>query len=106
MLQQGRFVADVLYYYGDDSNVVALFTQRPPRIPAGFNFDYVNSDALMTQFTVVNGRLRAKSGMSYRVLALDPNSQHMTLAVLRKLRDLVAAAPWWWAQAHRVAQPG
>jgi hypothetical protein len=91
MLQQGRFVADVLYYYGDDSNVVALFTQRPPRIPAGFNFDYVNSDALMTQFTVVNGRLRAKSGMSYRVLALDPNSQHMTLAVLRKLRDLVAA---------------
>lgn len=91
MLQQGRFVADVLYYYGDDSNVVALFTQRPPRIPAGFNFDYVNSDALMTQFTVVNGRLTAKSGMSYRVLALDPNSRHMTLAVLRKLRDLVAA---------------
>jgi len=91
LLQQGRFVADILYYYGDDSNVVALFTQNPPRIPAGFSFDYVNSDALKTQFSVANGRLRAKSGMNYRVLALDPNSQHMTLAVLRKLRDLVAA---------------
>jgi hypothetical protein len=29
--------------------------------------------------------------MSYRVLALDPNSQHMPLAVLRKIRDLVDA---------------
>ena len=29
--------------------------------------------------------------MSYRVLALDANSQHMPLAVLRKIRDLVNA---------------
>ena len=27
--------------------------------------------------------------MSYRVLALDPNSQHMPLPVLRKIRDMV-----------------
>ena len=29
--------------------------------------------------------------MSYRVLALDPNSPHMSLGVLRKIRDLVSA---------------
>ena len=29
--------------------------------------------------------------MRYRVLALDPNSRHMSLPVLRKIRDLVAA---------------
>ena len=29
--------------------------------------------------------------MSYRVLALDPNSRHMTLSVLRKVRDLANA---------------
>jgi hypothetical protein len=29
--------------------------------------------------------------MSYRVLALDPNSRHMSLPVLRKIRDLVDA---------------
>ena len=37
------------------------------------------------------GTLTTPSGMSYRVLALDPNSQHMPLAVLRKIRDLVNA---------------
>jgi hypothetical protein len=31
------------------------------------------------------------TGMSYRVLALDPNSQHMPLRVLRKIRDMVNA---------------
>ena len=29
--------------------------------------------------------------MSYRVLALDPNSQHMQVTVLRKIRDMVNA---------------
>ncbi len=29
--------------------------------------------------------------MRYRVLALDPNSRHMSLPVLRKIRELVAA---------------
>ncbi len=29
--------------------------------------------------------------MSYRLLALDPNSRHMSLPVLRKIRDLVGA---------------
>jgi hypothetical protein len=29
--------------------------------------------------------------MSYRVLALDPNSRHMSLPVLKKIRDLVNA---------------
>ena len=31
MLQQGKFVADVVYYYGEDSNITALFcgNRRP-----------------------------------------------------------------------------
>ena len=37
------------------------------------------------------GLLTTATGMSYRVLALDPNSQHMPLAVLRKIRDMVNA---------------
>ena len=31
------------------------------------------------------------SGMSYRLIALDPRAQHMSVPVLRKLRDLVQA---------------
>ena len=91
MLQQGRFVADVLYYYGEDTNVTALFRDKAPPVPAGYNFDYVNADALVNLLSVADGQLAAPSGMRYRALALDPNSRHMSLPVLRKIRDLVAA---------------
>jgi hypothetical protein len=91
MLQQGKFVADVIYYYGEDSNITALFSSNPPPIPAGYNFDYVNADALINRLAVTDGFITTKTGMSYRVLALDPNSRHMSLPVLHKIRDLVGA---------------
>ena len=91
MLQQGKFAADVIYYYGEDSNITALFGRRLPDIPAGYNFDFVNADALVNRLSVTEGRITTTTGMSYRVLALDPNSQHMSLAVLRKIRELVKA---------------
>jgi hypothetical protein len=89
MLQQGKFVADILYYYGEDSNITALFLEKLPDIPAGYNFDFVNADALKNRLSVADGKITTATGMSYRVLALDPNSRHMSLAVLRKIRDLV-----------------
>jgi hypothetical protein len=91
MLQQGKFVADVAYYYGEDSNVTALFATHSPDVPAGYNFDYVNGDALLHRLSVEGGRLTTPSGMSYRVLAIDANARHIGLPVLRKIRDLVKA---------------
>jgi len=91
MLQQGRFVADVAYYYGEDTNLTALFRDAAPPVPAGYNFDYINADALVHLLSVVDGQLATPSGMRYSVLALDPNSRHMSLPVLRKIRDLVWA---------------
>ncbi len=91
LLQQGKFVADILYYYGEDSNITALFGNHPPPIPEGYNFDYVNADALINRLSAANGLITTKTGMNYRVLVLDPNSRHMTLPVLRKIRDLVDA---------------
>jgi hypothetical protein len=91
MLQQGKFAADILYYYGEDSNITALFRSAPPDLPAGYNFDYANSDVLLNRLTVKNGRLTTSTGMSYRVLALDPNSRQMPLPVLRKIREMVNA---------------
>ena len=91
MLQQGRFVADVLYFYGEDSNVTALFGAKLPDIPSGYNFDFVNADALLHRLSVADGRITTASGMSYRLLALDPNSRHMSLPVLRRIRDLAGA---------------
>ncbi len=91
MLQQGRFVADILYYYGEDSNITALFGGKLPDIPAGYIYDFINADALLNRLSVKGGRIVTPSGMSYRLLALDANSRHMSLAVLKKIRELVKA---------------
>ena len=91
MLQQGRFAADVLYYYGDDSNITALFGEKAPDVPAGYSFDYANSDVVLNRVAASNGRLTTATGMSYRVLVLDANARLMQLPVLRKIRDLVNA---------------
>jgi hypothetical protein len=90
LLQQGRFVADIVYFYGEDSNLTSLFLHKGPDIPIGYNFDYINADALIHKLSMDGGQLATPSGMRYRVLALDPFSQHMSLPVLRKIRDLVA----------------
>ncbi|HZZ19941.1 MAG TPA: glycosyl hydrolase [Opitutaceae bacterium] len=89
MLQQGRFGADLLYYYGEDSNLTAIFNSKAPAVPMGYGFDYINADGLIHEFTVANGRIETKSGMSYSVLGLDPYSRHMSLPVLRAISKLV-----------------
>jgi hypothetical protein len=89
MLQQGKFVADIVYYYGEDNNITALFGNKPPAIPEGYNFDYINSHALINLLSVKNGQLVTPSGMRYRVLHLDSSARKMSLSVLRKIAQLV-----------------
>ena len=89
MLQQGKFVADIIYYYGEDNNITALYRDKLPELPTGFNYDFVNVDALINVLSVKNGSIVTPSGMSYRLLALDSNSRNMSLAVLLKIRDMV-----------------
>ncbi len=89
LLQQGRFAADVIYFYGEDSNLTAIFNEKAPDVPAGYGFDYINADGLIHELSVADGRITTKSGMNYRVLALDPYSKHMSLPVLRSIRKLV-----------------
>ena len=91
MLQQGKFVADVLYYYGEDNNITSLFKDKLPDIPKGYNYDFINSDALINVLTVIDGKLETPSGMQYRVLVLDENAKKMSLPVIKKIRDLVRA---------------
>jgi hypothetical protein len=89
MLQQGRFAADILYFYGEDSNLTAIFVNSAPSLPAGYGFDYVNADALIHMFHADSGHIMTASGMDYRLLALDPYSKHMSLPVLRAIYALV-----------------
>ncbi len=91
MLQQGKFVADVLYYYGENTNITWQFKEKLPDVPAGYAYDFVNATALREAVTVQKGNLVTPGGMSYKLLVLDESARLMTLPVLKKLRDLVRA---------------
>lgn len=92
MLQQGRYVADIAYFYGEEAPLISLFGTSPPsEIPHGYGFDFVNADVILNQLSVKDGEFITRSGMRYRLLYLGGSSTKMTLPVLRKLRALVAA---------------
>lgn len=92
MLQQGRYVADVAYFYGEERGLTELFKDRiNTDVPTGYAYDYINPEALLTLLSVRDGRLVTPSGMSYAVLYLPASVQRLSLPALRKIRDLVAA---------------
>ncbi|MBP8260610.1 MAG: glycoside hydrolase [Verrucomicrobia bacterium] len=94
MLQQGRFAADVAFYYGDH---VPNFTQfkrsDPARILPGYDYDVLTEEAILTRLTVEKGRLTLPDGMSYRLLVL-PERPGISQAVLGKLQALAEAGAW------------
>ena len=91
MLQQGDFVADVLYYYGDH---IPNFTQHKRTDPAqcqpGYDYDVITAEALIGRTSVRNGKIVLPDGMSYRVLVL-PDREAISLPVLEKISELVKA---------------
>ncbi|HEY8658238.1 MAG TPA: glycosyl hydrolase, partial [Hanamia sp.] len=89
LLQQGKFVADVVYYYGEDNNITSLFGKKLPDVPGGYNYDFINPDALINLLSVKDGKLVTPSGMSYHLLVLDSNAVRMSLPVLKKIEKLV-----------------
>jgi hypothetical protein len=114
MLQQGVFAGDVCYYLGDRPPVIAPPKAEDPALGPGFDFDYANTEALLTRMSVENGRIVLPDGLSYRLLVLQnctsPSpeiskmigdalslsvspvpSRSMPLEAVRKIRDLVRA---------------
>ncbi len=113
LLQQGLFVADVCFYYGDqapnlvparriDPDIEPLYPDsdcqhcgRPKPIQTsalerGYDYDHVNSEVILERMGVAEGRIVLPDGMSYALLVL-PDREDMPIAVLRRLGDLVAA---------------
>jgi hypothetical protein len=89
LVQQGQFVADVLYYYGDHvPNLMPLKESDPAGVLPGYDYDVINEEALLNFACVEQGQIVLKSGMRYRLLVL-PNHKVLSLAVLKKVKDLV-----------------
>ncbi|HEX8788248.1 MAG TPA: glycosyl hydrolase [Telluria sp.] len=106
LLQQGRYYADVAYFYGEEAPLVALYKHAPPSdAPHRYAYDFVNDDALLHKLSVKDGDLAAASGARYRVLYLGGSSQRMTLAMLRRLQSLAEAGATIVGQAPASA-PG
>ena len=87
LLQQGRDVADVAYFHGEEAPLMKIFADAPKR----YAYDFVNADAVLNLLKVENGDLVAPSGARYRALYLGGSSVKMTLPMLRKLAALAEA---------------
>ena len=91
MLMEGRFAADILYYYGEKApNEAGVYYGLDPLTPPkGYDYDQCDREALLA-LTVKDGRIVAPSGVSYAVLVL-PKAEAMSLEVADKLAVLLDA---------------
>ncbi|MBN1340229.1 MAG: hypothetical protein JXA03_12945, partial [Bacteroidales bacterium] len=96
MLQQGLFVADAAYYYGDEApNFWPKFANVPEKpllegLGQGYDYDVVNTDVILNRMSVQEGKIVLPDGMNYRILIL-PDREEMQLEVLQKLEELISA---------------
>lgn len=89
LAQQGDFVADVVYYYGDHiPNIATLKESDPACALPGFDYDVLSEELLLSSLNAENGRLSLPSGMKYRVLVL-PDHRVLSLGALKKVDELV-----------------
>ncbi|UCE25770.1 MAG: hypothetical protein JSU74_06935, partial [Candidatus Zixiibacteriota bacterium] len=112
MMQQGAFIADVCFYYGDqapnlvpsrriDPNIKPLYSLdkclhcgRPVPIDfrplgSGYDYDYIDANSIIHRMTFdpQTGHL-VVGDMRYRIMVL-PDHDHINLEVLQKTRELV-----------------
>jgi len=91
LLQQGLFVADVLYFYGENIPAfVRLKRDDPAGVLPGYDYDVINAEALLTRASVAEGRIVLPDGMSYRLLVL-PDHDAIGHATLERIAELVEA---------------
>lgn len=86
MLQQGRYVADVAYFIGEDAPKMIGITD--PALPKGYSYDYINGDVIKQRLSVNNGKLVLPNGISYSILVL-PKLQTIRPELLAKIKQLV-----------------
>lgn len=88
IVQNGKFVADVLYYYGDHvPNVFPFKHWDPAGVMPGFDYD-VCDETIFLQLKLEDGKLLVPGGIKYRILVL-PDHKVLSLAVIEKLEKLV-----------------
>ena len=88
LLQEGRFVADVLYYNGDWAPNIVAPKHTDPSLGKGYDYDVCNAEVLMERVAVKDGLLVLPDGMRYRILVL-PDTTRMPAEIMARISDLV-----------------
>jgi len=90
LLRQGLFVADVAYL--QDEAIPGFLPPRPSQRLAGFDYDVLNAEVLLTRVSARDGRITLPDGMSYRYLILPSQPEAvLSPATLGKVQELAAA---------------
>ena len=100
MLQEGTFVADVLFWCGEDVPQGGV----DDSLPVGYDKDICATKALMA-LTVKDGRVVVPGGVSYALLAL-PQKETMSPACLKKIGELIDAGAKVCGVKKPVRAPG
>ena len=111
MLQEGKFVADALFFCGEQAPNQGGNTDgfggtnaRDMTLPAGYNWDICATKALK-MLKVVNGCVVAPGGVAYRLLILPPRKT-MSEDLLRTVDGLLDAGAKVCGMVKPVRAPG
>ncbi|HOS71291.1 MAG TPA: glycosyl hydrolase [Bacteroidales bacterium] len=88
LLSQGKFVADALYYYGDDTPNFIFIKEEVTDLGQGYDWDKCSLDVLLNRVRIKDGKIILPDGMTYRILVL-PEEKALNIKLLRKLEKLV-----------------
>ncbi|MFA6174838.1 MAG: glycosyl hydrolase, partial [Kiritimatiellales bacterium] len=88
LLRQGLFAADILYSCGEDSPGKSLSVTDSLHPGRGYDYDICSPEIITARLAVRDGRLVLPDGLQYRLLVL-PESDTMSLAMIRKLKELI-----------------
>jgi hypothetical protein len=95
LLQQGRFVADVLFFCGEGSPKNKYFNAAHPdaayKLPKGYDCDIGDLDVLLNRITVKDGQLVTPDGITYKLLVIPNESDAMTPQLVKRIGELVDA---------------
>ncbi|MCD6331858.1 MAG: hypothetical protein J7L89_01150, partial [Bacteroidales bacterium] len=109
MLRQGKFVADVAWYYGDEAPNFFPEKQGSPDKPGldglsfGHDFDVINSEVVLSRMNVSDGKLVLPDGMNYKLLVL-PDKRVIPNEVIKKVEKMIAAGAKVLIQNPEVAK--
>lgn len=86
MMQQGKYVADIMYFIGEDAP--KMTGEINPALPAGYSYDFINAEVILERLSFADGYYQLPDGMRFKLLVL-PNLETMRPAVLAKIAQLV-----------------